>query len=142
MKSKIKSIFVIFTLIILTASCSNDSNSTSGNFTLKYEIITSSPVVALNGAFTSILYENGTQAPEFDYSFISGTTWSKQLNVTTPNRPYQAILLTSQGIGLSAPGTVTAKIYVNGTVVSQSTNPTNTVVNQHYAVVSMNYLIQ
>lgn len=145
MKRTIKSILVITSAVLLSVSCkkssSNTSNSTSGNFTLKYEIIATSSIVRLNGAFPSITYENGTQAPETDNSFTSGTTWSKELTVTTPNRPFEAILTTS--IGLSSPGTVTANIYVNGTIVSHSTNPTTAAAgNQYFAVVSMNYWIQ
>jgi hypothetical protein len=130
MKSKIKSILVILTLIILTASCSNDSNSTSGNFTLKYEIITSSSIVASPlGSFTTIFYTNGTGQGVTDYSFVSGTTWTKEVTVTTPNRPFIASLnpLSSGGVYLSAPGTVTSNLYVNGVRVSQSVNPTTSI---------------
>ena len=127
MKSKINSIFVILTLVILISSCSNDSNSTSGNFTLKYEIITSSQVTADPlGGFTTIAYTNGTGQIITDYSFVSGTTWTKEVTVTTPNRPFVASLVPiTGGVYLNAPGTVTSNLYVNGVRVAQSINPTN-----------------
>jgi len=146
MNSKIKSIFVILTLVIIASSCSSNSNSTGGNFTLKYEIITSSPVTeAPTGGFCSILYTNGTQQVETGSSFSNGTTWTKEVTVTTPNRPFIAQLQPSgifPGICLSAPGNVTCNIYVNGSRVAQNVSQTITSGTFSYAIISMNHYIQ
>ena len=151
MKRTIKSILVILTLVILTASCkksssSNTSNSTNGNFTLKYEVITSSPIVVANAAFGTpvFVYENGTQQIEYDYSFTSGTVWTKEVTVTTTNRPFQALLQHQPPhvICLASPGTVTSNIYVNGNQVSHAVNPTQTASGVYFAVVGMQYIIQ
>ena len=118
-------------------SSSNTSNSDSGNFTLKYEIITSSPVVD-NGITTlqKIGYYNGTGQAEYDNSFTSGTKWSKTLTVTTQNRPFTA-LLEAVNLSIGGVGTVTGNIYVNGSLVATTTNPINNLV-----ILQMYYIIQ
>jgi len=87
------------------------------------------------------MYENGTQQPETDNSFVAGNTyWSKEVTVTTPNRPFYAIL-PAVAIYLSSPGTVTGNIYVNGSQVAHTSNPTQTSSGTTFAVCGMQYLV-
>ena len=112
---------------LLVSSCSPDTpvnTGTSSPFTLRYEIITSSPIVS-NPASQGIGYTNGTQQTEFDNSFTSGSSWIKEITVTSTNRPFNTALVTGPGsITLSAPGTVTGNIYLNGNQVAHVVNPT------------------
>lgn len=131
---------IVFSLCLTSCSPDNPANTgTSTPFTLRYEIITSSPIVVpLTG--TGITYENGTQQPETDNSFTSGTTWTREVTVTTPNRPFIAMLIT--GLNLSAPGTIIGRIYVNGTQVANVQNPTQVQgTSGNNGVVSMSYNI-
>ena len=125
----------IFLILISFGISSCSSNSTAGGqvnpnavgtpFTLKYEIITSSPAVS-NPASQGIGYTNGTQQTEFDNSFTSGSSWIKEINVTSTTRPFNTALVSGPGsITLSAPGTVTGNIYINGNQVAHVVNPTN-----------------
>jgi len=142
MKKNIKSIILFTTLVILIASCkksnsSNTSNSTIGNFTLKYEVITSSPITQSS----TFQFENATQQNEWDYNFTSGTTWTKEVTVTTPNRPFSAILVGGATIGVL--GTVTSNIYVNGNQVAHVTNQaTQQGLGIYGATIWMQYIIQ
>ena len=147
-------IFFILTLLFVISitifSCSSN-NSTGGQvnpnnvgspFTLKYEIITSSTIVAgPGGNFGTIFYENGSNQPEIDNSFTSGTTWTKQVTVTTSNRPFLALLQVSNSIYMSAPGTVIGNIYVNGNRVAHVENPTISSGTINGAIVVISYQI-
>ena len=72
---------LLLLIVVIFNSCSSGTsasgqvnhNTVGSPFTLKYEIITSSTIVVpVTG--TIITYENGTQQPETDNSFTSGTT--------------------------------------------------------------------
>jgi len=138
-----KKVILFTTLVILITSCKksnnsiNTSTSTNGNFTLKYEVITSSPITQ-NSSFQ---FENATQQNEWDYNFTSGTTWTKEVTVTTPNRPFSAILVGGATIGV--PGTVISNIYVNGNQVAHVTNQaTQQGLGIYGATIWMQYIIQ
>jgi hypothetical protein len=133
--------FLLLLTLILFFGCtpSTPSNpSTSGNFTLKYEITTSVPV-AYGPAPTvpnKLTYYNGTGQGEEDQTFTSGTVWTKEITVTTPNRPFVGSLVGA--IVLTAPGTATGKIYVNGQEVATVTNPSS---GNNIVAVGMSYPI-
>ena len=142
-----KNLLISSLIIVITFSitaCTPDSpvnTGTSTPFTLKYEITTSAPIAPspLFG-YIPVSYSNATQQNEIDQSFISGTIWSKEFTVSTPNRPFDAVFTTGgNGLTLSSPGTVTSKIYVNGAVVASATNATIGVNNS--VTVLMDYLI-
>lgn len=114
-------LFVITTSLLF--GCTPDSPASSGTsspFTLKYEITTSVPVTIIGGVTSSFSYTNGTGQSQTDQTFTSGSSWTKELTVTTPNRPFMASL--SGAVILSASGTATGKIYVNGVEVASVTN--------------------
>jgi hypothetical protein len=132
----------IFLYLISFGISSCSSNNTTGGqvnpntivspFTVKYEIITSSPIV-VNQSNTSIGYVNGTGQLQFDNSFTSGTTWTKEINVTTPSRPFN-IALNSLGSLILTPGTATGKIYINGNQVANVVNPSPALIAMTYTV--------
>ena len=134
---------------LLMSSCTPDTpvnTGTSSPFTLKYEIITSSPIFAFAGnTYPTISYANGTQQNETDNSFTSGTTWTKEVIVTTPNRPFYATCTAITGalpsIVITNPGTVTSNIYINGVQVAHVVNPTTSSSLGNYANVGMSYLV-
>ena len=136
---------VAISMTVFSCTKGGSSSSTNGTFTLKYEVITSSPIVT-NTTFGTpkFTYENGTQQPETDNSFTTGTTWTKTITVTTTTRPYEAILTSGTNpVCLGAAGTVTSNIYVNGAQVAHAVNNTNAAAGGiNYAVISMNYWIQ
>ena len=126
MKKIILILLLSFSVFITISSCTPDNPSTPGTpspFTLKYEITTSVPVAygPVPSVPNKLTYYNGTGQGEEDQTFTSGTVWTKEITVTTPNRPFVGYL--SGAIILTAPGTATGKIYVNGQVVASVTNP-------------------
>jgi len=140
MKKTVNLILLLLGSVFLLNSCY--SNNTAGGqvnpntvgtpFTLKYEIITSSPIV-VNQSNSSIGYLNGTGQLQFDNSFSIGTTWTKEITVTTPNRPLN-ITLSTLGSLLLTPGTATGNIYINGTQVAHVVNPSPALVTLSYTV--------
>ena len=139
---------LLFTISITILSCSSN-NSTGGQinpnsvgtpFTLKYEIIASSPfnppITGLPGNF--IIYKNGTGQTEQDNNF-SGTTWTKEITVTTTSRPFISSLGTT--LYFNVPGTMTGNIYVNGNLVAHVQNPTQGGTSTYFSTISMSYLV-
>lgn len=138
--NKAISFLAVIAISITFLSCSKSgggSSSTSGNFTLKYEIKTSSPIKNP----VSISYMNGTAQLETDNSFTSGTTWSKTITVTTTNRPFQAVL-PATSIDFNTPGNVIGNIYINGNQVAHVENPTTSSSGTIYGIVQLFYLVQ
>lgn len=119
MKKIFYSIFVFSAIIFFSCTPENQVNTgTPAPFTLKYEITTSVPIEFIPGT-SVITYYNGTGQQERE-TFTSGTTWTKEVTVTTPNRPFMAFLV--GGVTLSTSGTATGKLYVNGREVASQTN--------------------
>ena len=130
---------IIYVVLLISVcfinSCTPNSPTNTGTptpFTLKYEIITSSPIVS-NPTSQEIGYTNGTGQVEFDNSFNSGTTWTKEITVTTPTRPFN-IALVSNGTLILTPGTATGNIYINGNQVAHVVNPSPAVISMGYSV--------
>jgi len=149
MKKLILSLFLLFTVVIFN-SCSSGTtaggqvnpNTVGTPFTLKYEIITSSPVVLLNNSAPIVAFVNSTGQLEQDNSFTSGTTWTKEITVTTSNRPFYVVLNTViNNINISAPGTSIGNIYVNGRQVAHVENPTISGGGINSALVQMSYYV-
>ncbi len=134
---------IFFSVIALAISGCSSNNTAGGQvnpntvgtpFTLKYEIISSSSITTP----TTIQYINGTGQLEQDNSFTSGTTWSKEVTVTTSSRPFYVVL--STGLALNSTSTGTGNIYVNGNRVAHLENPTLQATNTVQII--MNYWIQ
>ena len=88
---------------------------------MKYEIITPSSISTTPPAAgaSSIQYTNATGQLEMDVSLTSltsGTTWTKEIVVTTSNRPFPAVMYAQ--LFLNTSGTAIGNIYVNGRQVS------------------------
>ena len=143
-----KVLYIIATILVGFTSCKKDTTSTTSStpspFTLKYEIKSSVPIVVAGaGNPNLILYTNGTNQSESSI-FTSGTNWTKTITVTTNNRPFIALLQLSNNIQLSAPGTLTGNIYLNGSLIANSTNQSINYpsLNLYQAILVMSYPIQ
>jgi hypothetical protein len=124
---KIFSLLVLCIVILLSAcSTENPTNpSTTTPFQLKYEIITSAPT-STNFPFgpLSVIFINGTSQPENDTIPNGITQWSKEVTVTTTNRPY--FVSFGANVVINSPsGTITGKIYQNGRVIATQVNQAN-----------------
>lgn len=125
------------------SGCKKDSvssSSTRGNVTVKYEIVLSSPI-APDGGYPFVGYTNGTGQTEVA-SFTSGTTWSKEVKVTTDQRPLH--LMFDPGVYiLASSGTITGNIYINGEKKATATNPSTSSNGQHMILLTtMQYTVQ
>ena len=124
---------LIFLLSVIFNGCSSDSNNSGSNSdVIKYEITSTSPFQVINSgtsALPSITvgYTNETGQQQQDQLLVGGTTWTKTVNLTTPQRPIQ-VVLSASGYTQSSNGTVTLKVYVNNVLrgtqnLSISPNP-------------------
>ena len=109
------------------AGCEKDSSS--GNVTLKYEIVSSSafvPVV-ISGVQISppltVTYANETGQQQREEINSTASSWSKTIQLTTTQRPI-AIMFYVSGNTLNVSATGVVKIYANG-VLKASQNVTN-----------------
>ena len=137
------SVFTLLTAILITVGCSKNnssSNSTSSNPVIKYEIITSVPVTNTSalGAI-SLMYLNGTDQWE-STGFSSGTSWTKEFNITTSSRPFTCQF--NGRVSLVSPGSVTCNIYVNGEQKAHNENAATATGGMYYVAVSPFYIIQ
>ena len=146
MKRTIKSILIITSAVMLSFGCkksssSNTSNSTNGNLSLKYEIITSVPVV---NSF-NIMYLNGTDQWENSTFSSGGTYWSKDVTITSTTRPFDCVFQGGIGGGaspaLSTAGTITCNIYLNGVLKAHSVNNSTLIGNINLITPSASYII-
>lgn len=128
MKKLLLSSLLLFIVVIFNSCSSNNTaggqvnpNTVGTPFTLKYEIITPSSISTTPPAAgaSSIQYTNATGQLEMDVSLTSltsGTTWTKEIVVTTSNRPFPAVMYAQ--LFLNTSGTAIGNIYVNGRQVS------------------------
>ena len=129
---KMKNVFYSLILLttILLSSCTPDTpvdTSTSSPFTLKYEIISSSQIFSTTSSNQHVIFTNATQQPQIDSIPSGSILWTKELTVTTSNRPFISLLeVPFSALKLNMQGTVTGNIYVNGIKVASVTNPTST----------------
>lgn len=108
-------------LSVIFIGCSSDSNnSVSNSDVIKYEITSTSPFQVI-GSGTSTLpsitvaYTNETGQRQQEQLQISGTNWSKTVNLTTLQRPI-AVAMEANGNTQTNSGNVTLKVYVNGSL--------------------------
>lgn len=112
-----KLFFWILSAIVIT-SCNRDSYSSNSSITIKYEVISTSSFQPLNLAgetFPSLVvhYINELGIIQTDPLKIGGTSWSKEIKLTTPQRPI-AVTFSAGGYTKNTSGTVTIKVYING----------------------------
>jgi hypothetical protein len=130
MKKLLLSSLLLFIVVIFNSCSSNNTaggqvnpNSVGSPFTLKYEYVLTSP--ALNGPLGSqtFIYTNATGQVETASGLTNGDmTWTKTITVTTGTRPL-FIQLGQATVQMSSAGSVTANIYINGTLKASSNNP-------------------
>lgn len=126
--------FLLVTLLsIVLSGCSTDSNNSGSNSdVIKYEITSTSPFQVINSGTSTLPsitvgYTNETGQLQQEQLQIGGTSWTKTVNLTTPQRPI-AVVLQASGYTQSSNGTVTLKVYVNNVLrgtqnLSISPNP-------------------
>lgn len=119
-----KQLFLILTIVaFLFTGCENDSSSgngtSSGNVTLKYEIVSTSAFspVFLNGAQFSpplnVTYTNESGQPQSEQINTNTSTWSKTIQLTATQRPI-IISFNTTAYTATATGTGVVRVYVNG----------------------------
>lgn len=132
-------------LLLLQSCSSNDNNSstgsTSGPFTVKYEVITTSNVHSSFGSpMVTYVNSTGQQQTESVPSLTPTNPWTKTVSVTSVTRPLQLNLLLSTQpaniyrLWLSNVGSITQNIYLNGVLVASSTNQSATVTSSEYNI--------
>lgn len=121
--------------LVLLFSCSNNesvndgnnSNTVSGAFTVKYEIIANS-IISSPGSGVIISYTNGSGQLQTE-SFSGLMDWNKTINVTSNERPLTMNLsIKSSGaanggyLTVREIGTLTQSIYINGSLKASNIN--------------------
>ncbi len=103
--------------IVLFGCNSGDINDSDS---IKYELTSTSPFTNINsvgGTFpaVTVAYTNETGQRQQEQLQINGTTWSKVINLTTTQRPV-AVVMEANGNTQNNSGSVTLKVYVNGSL--------------------------
>ena len=121
--------FLITVLTILSACKKEDPIPSPAPLTIKYEFNFTSALKDTS-ANAVIKYTDGNGTLQTVTDFLPGTTsWSKTVTVNSTTRPFP-IEFKSVGVAnnyfyLTAPGTVSAKLYVNNGVRSESSTTIN-----------------
>lgn len=102
-----------------TSTTTTPSTTAGSSFSVKYEITTSEPLII----DCSVVYQDADNKPQIDTIFAGSSSWSKTITVTSSRRPY-TLKQSPVGLYLVGPGTITSKIYVNGTELSASAKNT------------------
>ena len=135
-------------ITVLMSSCTPDSPVNTGTttpFTLKYEIVTSAPLVRVNNFANSVLYINSTGQEQYDTIPTGATIWTKEITINSSNTPFFARMEGTSFIYIqSTSGSITGNIYVNGTLIATQLNQTytNGSVNYSGGFVYLSKLIQ
>jgi predicted small secreted protein len=134
----------------LTSCKKNSSTDVSTDVTIKYEVVTSSPMITPTPsggvvlAGPNITYVNGTGNPEFSGDLSGSSTWTKTVTLTNSTRPLPLQLISGSALYFNTAGSVTGKIYVNGELKASGTNPTSPFGNTglHSGVLGVQYTLQ
>ena len=125
-----KQLLLLLTIVaFLFVGCEKDSSS--GNVTLKYEIVSTSafiPVV-ISGVQLyppiTVTYANETGQQQREEINATASTWSKTIQLTATQRPI-SILFNATAYTTNASGTGIVRIYINGVLkASQNIQITN-----------------
>ena len=113
-----KQLFLLLTIVaILFVGCKKDEGASAngGKLILKYEVISTLPFQSISTANYSLVasYTNATGQMQQEQLSITGTTWTKTVELTTTQRPL-SIMLGGSGWTSGTTGTVTANVYENG----------------------------
>jgi hypothetical protein len=132
-KNKImKRLLILLTMVpFLFTGCKKDSSS--GNVTLKYEIVSPSAFapVFLSGTQLipplTVYYINETGQMQTEEINTNASTWSKTIQLTASQRPI-SILFNYSAYTANASGTGVGRIYVNGVLeasqnIQMTSNP-------------------
>jgi hypothetical protein len=119
MKTTLKKIMFLLTLVFVTASCSSsDDNNEQEQVTksrdVKYEITGN-----FTGELSAIYFDKGGSPLNED---VTSLPWTKQI---TADAGVPGITFSASGHGGVKDQTLTAKIYVGGEVVKESTAKAN-----------------
>ena len=117
-----KQILTLLTIVaFLSTGCKKDSSS--GNVTLKYEIVSSSAfdTAILGIPPLTVTYTNETGQSQSEQINTNASTWSKTIELTATQRPIM-ISLVASGYTANSTGTSEARLYVNGVVKANVTS--------------------
>lgn len=117
-----KQLLTLLTIVaFLFTGCKKDSSS--GNVTLKYEIVSSSAFASTIYGLPPlrVTYTNETGQSQSEQINTNTSTWSKTIELTATQRPIM-IALTAIGITANSTGTSEARLYVNGVVKANVTS--------------------
>lgn len=114
---KLKFLLISLLLVIFNGCSSDSNNSVSNSDVIKYEITSTSPFQVINSGTSTlpsitVAYTNETGQRQQEQLQIGGTTWTKTVNLTTPQRPI-AVAIEANGNTQTNSGSVTLKVYVN-----------------------------
>lgn len=111
-----KQLFLLLSIsAILFVGCKKDEDAYGGKIILKYEVISTLPFQSISTSNFSLIasYTNATGQMQQEQLNITGTTWTKTVELTTTQRPL-SIMLGGSGWTSGTTGTVTANVYENG----------------------------
>ncbi len=120
-----KQILFLLTICFILNSCSSETNISS--VLIKYELTSTSPFTNINSLGVSlpaviVAYINETGQRQQEQLQISGTSWSKTINLKTSQRPV-VVAMEASGNTQTNSGSVTLKVFVNGDI--RGTNVVN-----------------
>jgi hypothetical protein len=123
MNNKIISSLILLTLsIFIFSACKKEKNTPPTPITVKYEIISTSPIKDTT-VIGSIKYTEANGADQTVSDFLPGyTTWTKTITLTSTTRPLTLKLSTPTNYFVESQASVTGKIYVNDIEYVRSTN--------------------
>jgi hypothetical protein len=138
-----KKFLLLAFLILLINGCRNTVDETLYNigqdFTIDYELISSSDLAPSKNPYPLIIYTNGLGKPEIAKNFHRGKKWSQTVKVSSVKRPF-IITFHTKGLYLKSAGTVISNIYINNVKRASASNNTVAVpdylvlINMHYQV--------
>lgn len=117
MKSILKTLAIVLTLAFTVGSCSSDDdndNKPGASRDVKYELTGN-----FTGEFSAIYFDKGGNPLNED---VTKLPWTKELTVDSD---VNGITFSASGYGGVKDQTLTAKIYVGGVVVKESTAKAN-----------------
>ncbi len=119
--------FVRNLILLILVTISLNSCRKDNKLSVKYEITTTT---SISNPPTTIITKIGLRSADTFSNFTSGSYWTSTIDVETSYRPL-TITLNPQTIYLSAVGSATLNIYVNGKLKATSTTQSTFFSNAH-----------
>lgn len=141
---KLKFLLISLLLVIFNGCSSDSNNSVSNSDVIKYEITSTSPFQVINSGTSTLPsitvgYTNETGQQQQEQLLVGGTTWTKTVNLTTPQRPV-VVAMTASGYTQSSNGSVTLKVFVNNVLRGTHNVPISLSPLQNYGWFNYGYI--